>query len=147
MAEYNMKEVYAIRVLVHNGLAFYATWCTIATLLNLAMTLAYFIGIPQHTASTVALSILSVEIVAWFIVENFVFEQFLRYTVSPYLVIFIALSGSLTKNWDPKKTNSIFTIALLGVAVLLSVIRVGLLIWRQINRPLLAEKPKIDQKV
>ncbi|XP_070574375.1 uncharacterized protein [Ptychodera flava] len=140
MASYNNKEVWAIRLLVHNGIAFYATWCTIATLLNLAMTLAYYTSLSQSTASTISLSILVLEILVWFICENVVIEKYVRYTISPYIVVIVALCGSYTKNWNPEKTNSIMTVSMLGLAGLLFVVRIILLIWRQHNRPLLSEQ-------
>ena len=40
--------------IIHNGLGMYATWTTIATLLNLAIFLAYDVGIDQHIASSIS---------------------------------------------------------------------------------------------
>jgi len=37
----NQKYVWLYRVFVNNGLAFYATWVTIATMLNFAIALTY----------------------------------------------------------------------------------------------------------
>ena len=63
--------------IVHNGLGMYATWVTIATLLNFAIVLAYEdgIGLDQHIASSISLSILAFEIVAFAFVDNFLFEK------------------------------------------------------------------------
>ena len=39
------KDVWCQRILVQNGLLFYATWTTVATLLNFAIVLAYYMGV------------------------------------------------------------------------------------------------------
>ena len=61
---------------MHNGLGMYATWVTIATLLNVAMLLAYEdVGLSQHIASTISLSILAFEIVVFAYVDNILLEK------------------------------------------------------------------------
>ena len=41
--------------IVLNGLATYAAWCSIATLLNVNIVLAYIVEIELHIASSIAL--------------------------------------------------------------------------------------------
>jgi hypothetical protein len=58
-------DIWLTRILVQNGISVYATWCTIATNLNLAMVIAYrssFYASPQ-TAGTVALGVIAAQIV------------------------------------------------------------------------------------
>lgn len=50
---------------VQNGIATYATWTTIATLLNFTVVLSYNAGMNKSDAATVSLSILLGEAVAW----------------------------------------------------------------------------------
>ena len=45
--------------------------------------------------------------------DIYFFEKYLRYTFSPYLQLTIALSGILSKNWDPNQAAPIFTLSLL----------------------------------
>lgn len=127
-------DFWAIQILVNNGIALYATWCTVASLLNLAMAISYFHGVKQDVASTISLSILSVEIFVWFILENTVLERFLRYTVTIYPVLIWALSASIAKNFDPAKRNSIFTVVLLSAACALFFARIMHMIWRAKTR-------------
>ncbi|XP_071103239.1 uncharacterized protein [Haliotis cracherodii] len=125
-------DIWLMRMLVQNGLAFYGAWCTIATLLNLAMALTYTAKpqFDQSTSSTIALSILSVELTVFAISDWTIMDKYSRYTFSPYIVVMVALSGSMVKNWNPEKTNSIFTAVLLGVSILCFITKMVLMFWR-----------------
>lgn len=120
----------ATQVLVHNGIALYATWCTIASLLNLAMAITYFHGVDQDVASTISLVILAVEVIVWFSLENTILDKYVRYTLSIYPVVIWALSASIDKNWDPAKRNSIISVILLAVACTLFAVRIVIVVWR-----------------
>jgi 2-keto-3-deoxy-L-rhamnonate aldolase RhmA len=49
-----------MRILINNGLVFYATWVTVATNLNLAIALTYdWAVLDEENASLVGLSILA----------------------------------------------------------------------------------------
>merc|ERR1711973_665710 len=116
----------AVQSLVINGIAFYATWVSIASLLNLAMVLTYKSGMDQENASTLALSLLACEIVAWFISDVVFLKSMTKFTISPWIVLIVALTGSLYKNYVPGKRNSIMTLVLLCVVGVLAVIRLAI---------------------
>ncbi|CAH1787309.1 unnamed protein product [Owenia fusiformis] len=130
------REIWLIRMLVQNGIAFYATWVSIAPLLNVAMVFHYSWKVPQDTSCTIVLAILLVEILAWFIMDNFIFDKYTRYTFSPFIILNLALSASLARNWDPTKTNSIFTAVLMGLVILLTIAKLVIMIWKHIKRPI-----------
>ncbi|XP_031558048.1 uncharacterized protein LOC116294562 [Actinia tenebrosa] len=123
-------DFYAIQALVHNGIAFYATWTTVASLLNMTIAITYVHDVANATASTVALVILTLEILVWFILENTVLERFLRYTVSQYPVLIVALSAIISKHWNSDKRNSIFSLVLLILVCVLFVIRILRVIYK-----------------
>lgn len=50
---------------VQNGLALYATWTSIATLLNFAVVLIYKWNVANETATTACLSILGLSLLIW----------------------------------------------------------------------------------
>lgn len=128
------RDFILTQVLVNNGIALYATWCTIASLINLTMALAYFHGVDQDIACTISLSILAVEIVVWFSLENTILDKYVRYTLSIYPVVIWALSASINKNWNPAKRNSVISVVLLAVACTLLVIRVIVVVWREMKQ-------------
>ena len=123
-----------LQVLVNNGLALYTTWSTIASLLNLTMAISYVHGVAQDVASTIALVILAVEIIVWFSLENTILDKFVRYTLTIYPVVIWALSASINKNWDPAKRNSIITVILLAMACTLLLVRIAIVVWRQMKQ-------------
>ena len=102
-----------MRILINNGLIFYATWVTIATNLNLAIALTYEWNVLNgEDSAIVGLSIIAVVsanwsnnynknegiiyfqiLVAYFACDVFFLEKYLRYTWSPYLQLAIAFAG------------------------------------------------------
>ncbi|KAK7468158.1 hypothetical protein BaRGS_00036622 [Batillaria attramentaria] len=130
-------DIWLVRGLVHNGLGIYATWTSIATLLNMAMVITYSDGsdISVKTASTVALGVLTAEIVVFVGTDLFLLDRYSRYTITPYLVVVVALIGSISKNWESGATNSIFTAVLLAVGSLALLVKLVLTIYRHVTRP------------
>jgi hypothetical protein len=117
-------------------MALYATWVTIATLLNFAIVLSYWGGMKQTDASTVSLSILLAEVLVYFVLENIILEKYLRYTYTVWMVVIFALTGSISQNWTAGSRNSIFSVVLIAVAGALFIVKIALSIWRSFTRPL-----------
>ena len=132
------KDVWLIRMLVQNGIAFFATWVSIATLLNFAIVMVYKWSVEMETACTVALAILAGDIVVWFVLDMFVLDKFVRYTFSPYIVLVVGLSGSVAKNFDleSNERNSIFSSVLLAAAALLFLVKIVMIIFRHRRYPI-----------
>ncbi|ESO92064.1 hypothetical protein LOTGIDRAFT_121617, partial [Lottia gigantea] len=96
------SEIWCHRVIVHNAFGNYATWTTIATLLNVIMVMVYVAdpGVEIETAGTVALGILTAEIIIFAGTDLILLDKYSRYTFTPYLVVMVALGGSISKNYD-----------------------------------------------
>ena len=124
------RDFILTQVLVNNGLGMYATWTTIASLLNMTMAISYFHGVAQDVSCTIALSILAVELIVWFALENTILDKYTRYTLTVYPVVIWALSASISKNWDAAKRNSVISVVLLAVACTLLVVRIVIVVWR-----------------
>ena len=73
-------DIWSQRFLVQNGLLFYGTWTTIATLINTAVVFAYYIGTSTKVASLISLSFLGFLAITWFMLENFVIQKYAEYT-------------------------------------------------------------------
>lgn len=129
-------DVWLTRFLDQNGLSIYATWVTIASLLNLTFVLQYrsAFDISQQNAATISLGILSA-IIAGFLIADWLFlDRYTRYTFTPYLVLIVALTGSLVKNYSEGARNTIFTIVLLAVAGAATLVKIVLLVWRHFRK-------------
>ena len=115
-------------VLLHNGLAVYATWTTVATLLNMGIIMEYTGGnrVDASTTGVVVLSVLMLLEIVWFLLENTVLDRYTRYVYTIYPVLIWALSGVITNNIDDnkKETNAIAVGALVltGLLLLLRII-------------------------
>ncbi|XP_025966308.2 uncharacterized protein LOC112989382 [Dromaius novaehollandiae] len=125
-------ELWLVRILVQNGLVLYATWTIIATLLNLAVVLIYKWNVSNETATTASLCILALDLVIWFYVENLFLDKYVRYNLTVYPVVMLALTGSACKNFSLSSptTNGIFIVVLLAVTCVVFAVRLGLVVWR-----------------
>lgn len=137
LKQHHPKDLFCIIVLVQNGIATYATWTTIATLLNFTVVLN-MASVSATNAATASLCILLLEVIIWFSVENFLIEKHVRYILSVYPVIIYALSGSLSKHYDSTAPgrNAVFSVVLLVLACIVFVVRLTLVVWRHRTRPL-----------
>ena len=121
--------------LMTNAFAIYGTWVSVATLLGLGIVLAYTTGIPQQAASTIVLAILTVEIMIWLLLDLAFLEKFTRFLFTPYIVLIVALSGVLTKNYDGTDPNDIYTVMLLIVIILMLCVKICLVVHREMKDP------------
>ena len=131
-----------------NGVMLYATWTTIASLINLAVVVQYSEHFSAVNSGMISLVLLSATVLTYFILENTVFDRFTRYVFSVYPVIIWALIGELEAHWkqDNHGRNGIFTLVLLIVVIGLAVVRIGLLIYTW-NRPVAVAKYKKHQRM
>ncbi|XP_073344172.1 uncharacterized protein [Pagrus major] len=138
LKKYHKADLWLIRVLVQNGVMVYTTWTTIATLINVAIVLTYEVNMSPLDAATVSYSVLSVVLLVWFVLENFVLDKHVRYILIVYPVVIWALSGNYDKNYNAESPsrNGIFIVVLLALACVLFAIRIVLVVWRHIKQPL-----------
>ena len=131
-------DIWLVRMLIFNGIGIYATWTTIATLLNLAIVITYRSNpaISQDVASTVSLCVLTLEIAVFVSTDLTILDRYTRYTFTPYLVLIVALSGVTAKNWQDGARNSIWGVALLIAAVVAAVTKFAMLFYRHFQKPL-----------
>jgi len=128
----------AYRVIL-NGLGIYTTWTVIASLINLTTALVYPGGLDQEACCIASLSLLVIIHVTWFALENFVFDRYVRYLLTPYLVVIWALNGIRSKKiTDPLVPESIknYVLVILIIAGCTFVIRIIVIIWRMFRKPL-----------
>ncbi|KAJ8012293.1 hypothetical protein DPEC_G00067160 [Dallia pectoralis] len=130
-------DLWCIRWLVQNAIALYSTWTSVATLINLTLVLDLS-GVARSTAATFSLCVLMVQVIGWFGIENYLLDKHVRYVLTIYPVVIIALVGNVTKHFNPDapSANSIFMVILLVVTCVLLVLRISLVIMRNRKRPL-----------
>ncbi|MGH0162880.1 UNVERIFIED_CONTAM: hypothetical protein FKN15_043818 [Acipenser sinensis] len=114
-----------LKAKVHNGLALYAAWTSVDVLVNFGIVLKYSFGLMDPAVSTAMLSILLVELIVWFLLENFVLEKYVRYTFTVYPVVILGLAGMFTRNYrfDSITTNTIYCGVLMATGAAFCVFR------------------------
>lgn len=120
----NRADVWAHRILVQNGILFYLTWTTVASLLNFAVALKEELGASDVGASLTILIILAIITVVWFGVENFAIRTYTEYTFAYYVAQIWALSGVICSVWGVNDTVAGFVLALLILTVILLIARI-----------------------
>lgn len=113
---------------VCNGIPFYATWCVVASHLNVGIALCHKtgLGLSETATSFLMLSILTCVILTYWYCDFVRFRMQLRYTYSPYAVLIVAFLGVLTNGGldTEERPSSAFTLALLILAGLGTVAKV-----------------------
>ncbi|KAI9555306.1 hypothetical protein GHT06_017821 [Daphnia sinensis] len=137
------KEVRLQRIVVHNGIALYTTWTTIASLLNINIAFQYFGNCDAETTSLICTAVLLTILIGWFVLENTWLDSYVRYTIAQYPVIIFATSGILSKQAEQNRPDGpvpesvqILTWIILGVASAQLVARLVLVIYRYRTQPL-----------
>ncbi|KAK8724118.1 hypothetical protein OTU49_011209, partial [Cherax quadricarinatus] len=137
MCRHAKVDLWMYRVLWHNGMGLYTTWSTVDSLLNLGVALRYEAGMAMQNVVYVVLASLSGIMIIWFILENTILDRFVRYTVTPYAVVVLALVGIYIQQYAEATTETgYFIVVLLGVSVFCFVARMGLVIVRACKSPL-----------
>jgi len=111
-------------MLVPNGIAFYATWCLVATCLNWGIIFHYDSNWTNTVASLVALLILTICCIVYFVLDFIRFHSYLVLTWSPYIILIFAFSGILNEhglNNVKKEPTSIMVLLLLMGSVFMFV--------------------------
>lgn len=158
LERHSSKMLWIVRILIHNGFAIVTTWLTCAWKINFATVITYAESrgidtipaaqrgsLTAEDAGTIALALLLLEFVIWFVLENFVFEGLCRYTVTIYPTLIFVFVGILVGN--PQRSgddttffrqNRIIALAGLILAVIAFVVRIMLVVIRHRRRITLA---------
>lgn len=118
------------KILVLNGLALYATWTTIAGLINFSIVVQYTYEWDPSTVGTVTLSLLGAAVVLYFTQENTLMYPYTKSVFTVYPVVIWALIGVLAKHWGVpgEERTAIFALVLLLGTVALIFLRGALFV-------------------
>ncbi|XP_072043829.1 uncharacterized protein [Amphiura filiformis] len=129
------RDLWAIRILIQNGIMLFFTWITVATHLALGSVMSYVGSVPQDITSTILLAMLGTIMLVYFFLENFIWERYLRYTYTFWTTVVWALLGIFVENWGLSR-NAMITLFLLLIAGILGLIKLALSIMRTRSNPL-----------
>ncbi|KAM4689398.1 uncharacterized protein O3C94_007494 [Discoglossus pictus] len=131
-------DLWCTRILVHNGLATYVTWTSIASFLNFGLVLKYEEALTDIKASTVVLCMVFFVLLFWFLLESFVFEKYVRHTFTIYPVAIVASVGVFSgrTHATTMSSNDVINIALIIVTAAACLLRFASLFLCDKIRPL-----------
>lgn len=140
-------DIWLIRILVENGLAFYATWISIASILNFTIVLINNVNIDTNLAGTISLALAALGILLWFMLDSIILDKYVRYTFSPYIVLTIAFTGITVRNFNMSlyPRNSILTGVLLGLSCITLLCKIVTMIWLHNHQPIIIKAPMYRQ--
>lgn len=125
-----------------NGFGLYTAWTVIAALINCTHVLVYSWDVSQKTGSLTALSLLLVFHVTYFILENSVFDKYIRFLLTPYMVVCWALNGIRAAIAERVAEGEIvdqqikdYVLALLIIACITLVVRIIIITIRYVKDP------------
>ncbi|KAM9712505.1 uncharacterized protein ACNS7B_023037 isoform 2-T2 [Menidia menidia] len=134
--KYHKIDLWLFRILVQNGMAVYATWGTLSTLLNMTVYLHHQTPIPRCDSAMLALLLLLMELLAWFLLENFYLDKHVRYIVTIYPVVILWLGGILSNYKCFDCSIYIFSALILVISCIMFVVRMTIITWRHYKQPL-----------
>ena len=122
-------DLWAVLLLVLNGLVIFATWATISAFLSFGIVLQYFVGVDEVTTGAVVIWMMTAFILIYFAVENTILDRNIRFLSLVYPVLIWALSGVMSAHWGREEpgTNPVLTLLLLLLSIILLLVRVTIL--------------------
>ncbi|CAJ1082042.1 uncharacterized protein LOC120812079 [Xyrichtys novacula] len=83
--------------------------------------------------------LLLMQLLAWFLLENFYLDKHVRYIVTIYPVVILWLAGVLDNSNSPTSPIYIFVASILAFSCVMFVTRVALVTWRHHKQPLYSD--------
>ncbi|XP_069816229.1 uncharacterized protein [Dendropsophus ebraccatus] len=143
MSQNQRFDLWCIRILVHNGLATYATWTSIATIVNFGIVLKYAgFHVGEPFVSSIVLGLILFALLFWFLMETFIFEKYVRYTVTIYPVAIVASVGIfLGVDETPEfSDNEMMNAVIIAVSSLACLLRFVLIFLCDKLKPMILEE-------
>ncbi|XP_064644664.1 uncharacterized protein LOC135498339 [Lineus longissimus] len=125
-----LVDVVLVRAFIHNGLATFATWVTLAFFVQLSVVLKYVTMADELVSSIVILAVILVLLIVWFAFNNFIFPKFCQFTFTPYFVVLLATAGIISDGFDTSNAALLFALVILIVDIVLLIVTIVLVVRR-----------------
>lgn len=103
-------------------------------MLSFSIALKRELDVSDQAASLTSLIIVTICTITYFILENFVFQSYLTFTITHYVALIWALSGVLAASWGVDDAVAGLTLALLIVACIMLIARIVIIVLRNRRR-------------
>ncbi|KAJ8010196.1 hypothetical protein DPEC_G00072480 [Dallia pectoralis] len=121
----NPNEPWWTRYLTQNGLAMFGWWTLLEALISLAVVMRYHAGLSDYLVSALALTLLLLGMLIWFVFETFIFSKYIRYTFTVYPVLIVGLGAIFSRGYcvNDLPPNTVYCGFLMLVATVLNCLR------------------------
>ena len=138
-------DVWCTRILIQNGIIFYNAWVAIETGMNLVVTFHFLLGVDATNAASAVISLFFGIMIFWFILENFVFHEYIRFVFAEYIALIVGFSDIIKAHWSGGEGNESFVLIVLFIASLLCIARIVLIIKQEVRKPRKVIQEEITQ--
>eukprot|EP00794_Sanderia_malayensis_P003389 gene3389-3879_t len=132
--EFSKRTIWCNRFLVQSGLMFDCGWNTILCSINLSIVLCHNIGLSSFQSSVIGLIALSAGLIIWFLVQNVSVEKYVRFIVSEYIAILMALASLLSRDRQSDMYFPYLLFSLMSVALILLFLRIFVIMCMENKR-------------
>ena len=132
-------DLWCTRIIVLNGMCFYAAWSAVVISTNLTAAIQYKLGLSAVDSATIGLTIQVVQLLPYFLLENTVFDRYgFRYVFSVYPVALWSYSAILFNHWaeEGAERNVTYILVVLIVTATLTLMRILLVVLFTVRRNL-----------
>lgn len=132
------KEVWFVRVFLHNGLSCYALLVCQVMLENTVASLFYTYDVRENIVSYASTATLALVILIMFWIDLAVFDNYMRYIIAPYMFYLYIIAGLFSKNYNPEThmDRSMFLMCLASCSCLVLLTKILVTIQRHKKYPL-----------
>ncbi|XP_060583591.1 uncharacterized protein LOC132739804, partial [Ruditapes philippinarum] len=132
------KDVWYVRIVLHNGLACYALLICQVMLENTVASIFYTYDVRDDAVSYASTSTLALVVLIMFWLDLLVFDKFMRYLIAPYFFYLYILTGLFAKNYNIGSNIevSMFLTCLASCSVLLLFTKILMTVRRHNRYPL-----------
>ncbi|GFN87848.1 hypothetical protein PoB_001435400 [Plakobranchus ocellatus] len=120
-----------------NGLALYATWCMFVASFNVVVAMMYndLYKVDEDTATEVAISIIGMFMIGFFVLDITCLDKYTRHTATPYILFIIVMSACFFRqdDWVSDDVNFILLAMLLTLSFLLCMAKSACVLCRVIR--------------
>ncbi|XP_047424417.1 uncharacterized protein LOC124995787 [Mugil cephalus] len=140
-----------IRYLTQNGLALFAWWSLLNALVGLGVVLKHKAGVPDPLVSTIVLTIVSLCIITWFVLQTFLLTKYMCHTFTVYAVVVMSLGSMFTRSYHIRDlaANTVYCGFIMLMTTIMSLIHLVTvcLCTDESSKPLVMEPLKFDDCV
>jgi hypothetical protein len=122
------RDVILVRAFVHNGLALYTIYEYLSVYVNLTGVMVAE-GYTQRNATSTILATGALLFLVYIIIDFFIFDKYLRYVITPYLVYSLSHIAVLERHWYSGVVSAL-TFIFVGLALFALAFKIFIIIAR-----------------